>query len=429
MSVDCEIYLTNYFYIFVMFGTLNTSYFKDSVFNGGKPVFNTPVKSSSNNNSSMWGAIAQAAVGAAQLGLANSQGRRAYRQQLGLLQAQTGEQKDLMNHQFDQNVKFWKMQNAYNTPAAQRGRLEDAGINPNLAMSGSAGSIGMASGSNPTSQSSSSVPHSQATDVRMQHMQIAQQYAMNAAQTYAIESQAKLNEANAKKVNSETTGQDINNAFNKIQTEFWQKYGELKWKLDLNKTDSEVALNDAQRYVQSMDYKLKQYDLNFTRPAIYQRTLEESLLTHLNQDLSRLNAAKTEAETKKIWNEIKLSTALALSTIRYQASMGSAALTTADANKINALTNFNNWQVGKGVLWRLNDNNAYIASYKGLVNEKLYTTVFSDYLVALKTQYKLRWKKNEHFLNLFEDDPTSAAAIDVLKGFGNDSSIPSPFSF
>ena len=46
------------------------------------------------------------------------------------------------------NIEFWKMQNQYNTPAAQMQRLKDAGLNPNLiygsspaGASGSAGSI------------------------------------------------------------------------------------------------------------------------------------------------------------------------------------------------------------------------------------------------------------------------------------------------
>jgi flagellar motor protein MotB len=45
-----------------------------------------------------------------------------------------------------QNVSFWKMQNAYNTPKEQMKRLQDAGLNPNLiygsnANTGVAGSI------------------------------------------------------------------------------------------------------------------------------------------------------------------------------------------------------------------------------------------------------------------------------------------------
>jgi hypothetical protein len=45
-----------------------------------------------------------------------------------------------------QNIEFWNMQNSYNTPKAQMGRLSDAGLNPNLiygsnANTGTAGAI------------------------------------------------------------------------------------------------------------------------------------------------------------------------------------------------------------------------------------------------------------------------------------------------
>ena len=53
------------------------------------------------------------------------------------------QRQDLANQQ---NIKFWEMQNAYNTPKAQMGRLSDAGLNPNLiygsnANTGTAGAI------------------------------------------------------------------------------------------------------------------------------------------------------------------------------------------------------------------------------------------------------------------------------------------------
>ena len=38
----------------------------------------------------------------------------------------------LAKYQFNKNMEAWQMQNAYNTPAAQMQRLEEAGLNPNL---------------------------------------------------------------------------------------------------------------------------------------------------------------------------------------------------------------------------------------------------------------------------------------------------------
>ena len=50
-------------------------------------------------------------------------------------------QSKLMDKQNQQQIDFWKMNNEYNTPFAQRARLEQAGLNPDL-MYGGSGNIG-----------------------------------------------------------------------------------------------------------------------------------------------------------------------------------------------------------------------------------------------------------------------------------------------
>ena len=58
--------------------------------------------------------------------------------------------------QDEYNMKYWQMQNAYNTPSAQMQRFIDAGLNPNLAysLSNTAGDIGRVSVGTPESGSS-----------------------------------------------------------------------------------------------------------------------------------------------------------------------------------------------------------------------------------------------------------------------------------
>lgn len=58
--------------------------------------------------------------------------------------------------QDEYNLKYWEMQNAYNTPSAQMQRFVDAGLNPNLAysLSNTAGDIGRVSVGTPESGSS-----------------------------------------------------------------------------------------------------------------------------------------------------------------------------------------------------------------------------------------------------------------------------------
>ena len=60
----------------------------------------------------------------------------------------------LMDKQNQQQIDFWKMNNEYNTPLAQRARLEQAGYNPDLMVGGSGNMYqsqmpGAASGSAP----------------------------------------------------------------------------------------------------------------------------------------------------------------------------------------------------------------------------------------------------------------------------------------
>ena len=52
-----------------------------------------------------------------------------------------------------QNVEFWKMQNAYNTPKAQMGRLTDAGLNPNLIYGSGSANTGVAGSISPSKAS------------------------------------------------------------------------------------------------------------------------------------------------------------------------------------------------------------------------------------------------------------------------------------
>lgn len=53
--------------------------------------------------------------------------------------------KELSELQYQQNIASWNMQNEYNSPVAQRQRLEDAGLNPALLYGNGGGSTGNAS--------------------------------------------------------------------------------------------------------------------------------------------------------------------------------------------------------------------------------------------------------------------------------------------
>lgn len=97
----------------------------------------------------------------------------------------------LMDKQNQQQIDFWKMNNEYNTPFAQRARLEQAGLNPDL-MYGGSGSVtpsqmpGAAAGSAPN------VDYGDTSGAFANGIRLAQQASLIDAQVSKIEAENKL---------------------------------------------------------------------------------------------------------------------------------------------------------------------------------------------------------------------------------------------
>jgi len=62
-----------------------------------------------------------------------------------ILQPQIDMNKELADYSYDKNLEMWNLQNEYNSPSAQRQRMEEAGFNPNYMAGGGASSTGSAS--------------------------------------------------------------------------------------------------------------------------------------------------------------------------------------------------------------------------------------------------------------------------------------------
>lgn len=108
-----------------------------------------------------------------------------------------------------QNVKFWKMQNAYNTPKQQMQRLQDAGLNPNL-IYGSSANTGVAGSVSP----SKPAPYNVQNPVPSM-----MQTALLTSQIDLQKSQAEKNRADAKQTEELLVGKKTNlDLRNEIQT-------------------------------------------------------------------------------------------------------------------------------------------------------------------------------------------------------------------
>lgn len=94
----------------------------------------------------------------------------------------------LMDKQNQQQIDFWNMNNKYNTPLAQRTRLEQAGYNPDLMVSGSGN---MVQSQMPTAASPGSAPNVDYGSFS-DNLRFAMQAQVMDAQVSKIESENKL---------------------------------------------------------------------------------------------------------------------------------------------------------------------------------------------------------------------------------------------
>jgi hypothetical protein len=148
-----------------------------------------------------------------------------------------------------QNMKFWHMQNEYNTPANQMKRLQDAGLNPNLIYGSGSANTGVAGSISP----SKPAPYNIKNPVPLQAM-------MMTAQINNLNSVTKKNDAETARTLGLTPFQ-------------------------VNRSMSQA--NQAKQ--QAIAEKIKTSVLSLTQQDQVNKIVEEALLT---------KAKKTEAEAK-----------------------------------------------------------------------------------------------------------------------------------
>lgn len=96
-------------------------------------------------------------------------------------------QQQAMELQQNYNKDLWDYQNAYNTPQAQMGRLQAAGLNPRLIYGNGSASTGNADSIAPTDVPVRQATRAEIPDVVMRKLQVRQMDAQYAATTQATE--------------------------------------------------------------------------------------------------------------------------------------------------------------------------------------------------------------------------------------------------
>lgn len=122
----------------------------------------------------------------------------------------------LARQQNQWNLEQWQRENDYNSPTSQMARLRAAGLNPDL-MYGQ-GTTGNSAGSPEMTSGAPSEPNDMSAMLSKRSFgQTMQQILDREQQRRMAEAQIEAIEANTNKTNSETQGQDIDNAIQQIR--------------------------------------------------------------------------------------------------------------------------------------------------------------------------------------------------------------------
>lgn len=230
-------------------------------------------------------------------------------------QAQLGRDwsEEMMGQQNEWNLQQWQRENEYNTPTAQRARLEAAGLNAALMMQGQ-GSIGMAGSGQPAASPSGNPQASSGLSSAPQYVR----------PDFSLLSQAVDSFFKNKLISEQSTGQGLDNLLK-------ARYGDELAQISIGKGSAEIsnlrsqsARNYAETAVASLSAEAqrtlnKYLDLGqqlslITKMAEYSSITAGTELTKAKYRTEIANEIKVlaEANGQKISNQVARSTAASL---------------------------------------------------------------------------------------------------------------------
>lgn len=206
----------------------------------------------------------------------------------------------------DYQDKWRKEDKDWNSYANQRKLLQSAGYNPNALFN----SASMLS----TSNGSASAPSGGAPSVGYpspSRFQLDPGLINVMADAKLKDKQADNIEADTKKKETETKGQDLQNSYQKVVNKFL----ESNIKLDMDKKDADRALADAQRLAVHTSQMLDSDELYNLRPVQVAKTIAETNASNASALLSNAQSAKTDTEREYIVKDYILRTYIATATV------------------------------------------------------------------------------------------------------------------
>lgn len=146
----------------------------------------------------------------------------------------------MYDRQYDNSIKVWNMQNKYDLPSAQKQRLIDAGLNPDLMYSGK--------GVSPTPNLQAAVAGSPSSGSLPGYGGIAESF----NQGRLVDSQVRLSEAQAKNLDADSKLKDSQRRGNDIDN----TYKDDLWYETIDKLSADNKLSSKQ--ADYLDYKMQE---------------------------------------------------------------------------------------------------------------------------------------------------------------------------
>lgn len=229
-------------------------------------------------------------VGSLAGGLFSSSGSRyAARKQL-----QAVRETNQMNYQIAQqnnafNERMWNLQNEYNSPIAQRARLEAAGINPYLMLDGS--STGVAQSAPQADTSGTQVAPDVGSSIAGGYQSLGNSIASAAGQIAQMAFQNDLQKANVAKTQADAQNSDLQNQYDALRNQF----AAAQFLADLR--------------LKQYQGKISKYDANYLRDSMqdrldalkFQNTVSGSQASYYNQMAGLYDVQRKIEETNLKW--------------------------------------------------------------------------------------------------------------------------------
>ena len=208
------------------------------------------------------------------------------------------------------NERMWNMQNEYNTPSAQRARLESAGINPYLMLDGS--STGVAQSAPTADTSGTQVAPDVGSTIAGGYQTFGNSIASAASQIAQMSFNNDLQKANVAKSNAEAQNVDLQNQYDLLRNQFAASQFLADLRLKLNQ--GRISEHDANYLRDSMQDRLDSVK--------FQNTLSGSQVSYYNQlaGLTDVQCKIEETNLKWLPREKQVSIMAAIQNARTAAS-------------------------------------------------------------------------------------------------------------